>query len=56
MISKEKLRENVEKTKGETKAALQTIYDALNQGQQKKIIKNESVKALFDLYGVEYKE
>lgn len=56
MISKEKLRENVEKTKGETKAALQTIYDALNQGQQKKMIKNEAVKALFDLYGVEYEE
>ena len=56
MISKEKLRENVEKTRSETKTALQTIYDSLNQGQQKKIIKNEAVKALFDLYGVEYEE
>lgn len=30
------------------------MFDALNQGQQKKIVKNEAVKALFDLYGVEY--
>ena len=38
----------------ETKEALQTMYDALNQGQQKKIVKNEKVKTLFDRYGVEY--
>lgn len=39
-----------------TRAALQTMYDALNQGQQKKIVKNEDVKALFDRYGVIYSE
>lgn len=38
----------------ETKVALQTVYDALNQGQQKKIVKDEGVKALFDRYGVAY--
>ena len=38
----------------ETQAALQTVYDALNQGQQKKLLKEESVKELFDRYGVEY--
>lgn len=38
----------------ETKVALQTVYDALNQGQQNKILKDESVKALFDRYGVIY--
>lgn len=38
----------------ETKVALQTVYNALNQGQQKKIVKDESVKELFDRYGVEY--
>ena len=36
------------------KNALQTMYDALNQGQQKQIVKDEKVKALFDLYGVKY--
>ena len=38
----------------ETKTALQTVYDALNQGQQKKLLKEESVKELFDRYGVDY--
>ena len=38
----------------ETKVALQTVYDALNQGQQQKILKDEKVKALFDQYGVAY--
>ena len=38
----------------ETKDALQTVYDALNQGQQQKILKNENVKELFDFYGVAY--
>lgn len=38
----------------ETKEALQTVYDALNAGQQNKILKKEAVKVLFDRYGVEY--
>ncbi len=38
----------------ETKTALQTVYDALNQGQQQKILKDANVKALFDHYGVAY--
>lgn len=38
----------------ETKSALQTVYDALNHGQQQKILKDEKVKALFDHYGVAY--
>ena len=38
----------------EIKTALQTMYDALNQGQRKKILKNKEVKALFDRYGVTY--
>lgn len=40
--------------KNETKTALQTMYDSLNQGQRKKILKVEAVKALFDRYGVDY--
>ena len=50
------LDQAVEAKKAEIKNALQTMYDALNQGQQKKIVKDEKVKALFDLYGVEYSE
>jgi hypothetical protein len=38
----------------ETKVELQTVYDALNKGQQQKLLKDEAVKELFDRYGVEY--
>lgn len=48
------LTEKTQAVKSETTEALQTMYDALNSGQQKKIIKDEKVKTLFDRYGVEY--
>ncbi len=44
--------EKAEKVKAETKQALQTVFDALNTGQQNKILKNEEVKALLNRYGV----
>jgi hypothetical protein len=53
-MKKTELTAAVEAAKLETKDALQTVYDTLNQGQQKKLVKDEKVKALFDLYGVEY--
>ena len=53
-MNKTTLSEAVIKCKEETKNALQTVYDALNQGQQKKLVKDEAVKALFDRYGVVY--
>ena len=53
-MTKEYLNIAVNKAKDETKNALQTMYDALNHGQQKQIVKNEEVKRLFDLYNVEY--
>lgn len=55
-MTKNELNIAVETAKAETKNALQTVYDSMNQGQQKKIVKDEEVKALFDLYGVEYSE
>ena len=55
-MKKTVLDEKVAQVKTETATALQTLYDALNQGQQKKIVKDEKVKALFDLYGVYYEE
>lgn len=51
---KTELNQAVENYRTQTKDALQTMYDALNQGQQKQIVKNEEVKALFDRYGVNY--
>ena len=53
-MKKSELTSAVETAKTETRDALQTVYDSLNQGQQKKIVKDEKVKALFDLYGVNY--
>jgi hypothetical protein len=40
----------------ETRIALQTVFNALNQGQQKKLLKEEAVKELFDRYCVKYDE
>lgn len=47
------LKEKVLGYNREIKSALETIYNALNNGQKQKILKNESVKALFDKYGIE---
>ena len=55
-MKKEDLTLAVEVAKNNTKNALQTVYDSLNNGQQKKIVKDEKVRALFDLYEVEYSE
>lgn len=55
-MKKLELFEAVQTVKDETRNALQTMYDAMNHGQQKQIVKDEKVKALFDRYGVEYSE
>lgn len=53
-MKKSELTAAVEAAKTETRNALQTVYDNLNQGQQKKLLKEEAVKELFDRYGVKY--
>ena len=30
----------------------QTVYDELNQGQQKKLLQSDAIKALFERFGV----
>lgn len=52
-MKKQELKLKTDATINETKTALQTLYDALNQGQQKKVLKNPGVAALFERYGVE---
>ena len=52
-MNKDTLNEAVNTCKEETKNALQTVYDELNNGQQKKLLKNEAIKALFERYEVE---
>ena len=51
-MKKTTLNDSVAKCKEETRVALQTVYDSLNHGQQKQIVKDEKVKELFDRYGV----
>lgn len=53
-MDKQTLSKAVEACKEETKFALQIVYDNLNHGQQKQMLKNEAVVELFDRYGVEY--
>lgn len=55
-MTKAELNAAVQAAKAETRDAMQTMYDALNKGQQKQILKNEKVKKLFDLHGVVYSE
>ena len=51
-MNKDTLNEAVKACKAETKEALQTVYNELNNGQQKKLLKNENIKALFERYEV----
>lgn len=53
-MKKSELNKLVEEAKSRTKNALQIVYDSHNHGQKKQLVKDEKVKELFDLYGVEY--
>ena len=55
-MKKSELAAAVSAYKTETQEAMQTMYDALNQGQKKQIVKDEKVKRLFDRHGVQYEE
>lgn len=53
-MNKEKFDKAVDNCFAETREALQTVYNELNNGQQKKLLKSDAVKVIFDRYGVEY--
>lgn len=53
-MKKHELTQKVVAVKEETKAALQLVFDTLNQGQQNKLLKEEAIVKLFDRYGVQY--
>lgn len=53
-MKKSELIEKTEATINATRDALQTVYDSLNNGQKKQIVKVEAVVELFDRYGVIY--
>lgn len=50
------LRERVVAYNTEIKAALQAVYNSLNQGQRKKLLRNPVIRAMFERYGVETDE
>ena len=51
-MTKQELNTKTNAAVEETRAALQTVYDALNQGQKKKIVKDAAVAVLLKRYGV----
>lgn len=52
-MNKVQLERLTESAINETREALQLVYDSLNQGQQKKLLKEEKIAELFERYGVE---
>ena len=52
-MTKQELQTKTDAVIDSTRDALQLVYDSLNNGQQKKLLKNEDVSALFERYGVE---
>ena len=54
MMMKSELQEKTKAVKDETRTALQLLFDNINHGQQKQLVKREEIKALFDRYGVTY--
>lgn len=55
-MTRNTLHTAVDTAKEEMLTALQTVYDSLNSGQKKKLVRDEKVKALLDRYGVKYDE
>ena len=53
-MKKEELTIKTDEVITTTREALQLVYNTLNQGQQKKILKEQAIVELFDRYGVEY--
>ena len=51
-MTKQELEHKTDSVIETTRDALQVVYDALNQGQQKKLLKDETVAVLFVRYGV----
>ena len=52
-MSKKTYTERAREHVAETRNALQTFFDELNRGQQKKILRNERVVTILEMYGVD---
>ena len=51
-MTKTELQAAVSAAKAEAREALQTVYDALNNGQRQKLLKIEKVKDYFERFEV----
>ena len=50
------LKERVIAYNTEVKTALQAVYNDLNKGQRKKLLRNPTILAMFERYGVRIEE
>lgn len=50
-MTKRELKEKTDAAVKQTQAALETIYNALDQSQQDRLMKNKTVAAMFDRHG-----
>ena len=55
-MNKHQLKNGTDRVVTSTKEALTVVYEALNQGQRKKLLKNEAVAELFRRFEVEVEE
>ena len=53
-MKKNKLKENVEENMNTTRECLQALFDSINKGPQKQIVKDEKIREMFDRYKVDY--
>lgn len=51
-MTKSELETKTDAAWQQTHNALQTVYDSLNHGQKKQIVKVDDVRILFERYGV----
>lgn len=51
-MKKTNLEQSVLKFKTETRDALQLLFNSINKGQRKQLIKKEEILHLFETYGV----
>ena len=55
-MTKTELTAAVAAAKNEARDALQLLWDNVNKGQKKQILKRAEVRAMFDRFGVAYEE
>ena len=55
-MNKHVLKKKTDTAADSINSVLRIMYDALNSGQKKKILKNEAVAELFQKYGVNTEE